>query len=108
MSAPPVQMRPEDWAILQQILARELPGVEVWAFGSRARGDAKPFSDLDLAVITPAGIDLDRMAALREAFAASDLPWKVDVVDWARCAEGFRKLINIEHHILVASSLGCG
>jgi len=37
---------------------------------------------------------LDLSSALAEDFAQSDLPWKVDVVDWATTSEGFRKIIE--------------
>lgn len=69
---------------VEAILHAHVPGREVWAFGSRARCCAKPYSDLDLAIMGEEAISLDTLAALNEAFAESDLPWKVDVVDWAR------------------------
>ena len=48
--SPPVDMRPEHWAMVQDILRRHAPDCDVWAFGSRARHTAKPYSDLDLAL----------------------------------------------------------
>jgi type I restriction enzyme S subunit len=33
-------------------------------------------------------------AALAEDFSESDLPWKVDIVDWATTGESFRKIIR--------------
>ncbi len=91
---PPVDMCPEHWAIVRDILRRHVPQHEVWAFGSRATGKAKPFSDLDLAIITETPLPLDVSAALADDFSASDLPWKVDMVDWARTSEAFRRIIE--------------
>jgi type I restriction enzyme S subunit len=71
-----------------------VPDREVWAFGSRANGTAKAYSDLDLAVITDTPLSLDVSGALREDFAESDLPWRVDIVDWATTSETFRKIIE--------------
>ena len=81
-----LSIEPHHLALVRQILARLLPGREVWAFGSRAGGGAhppKPWSDLDLAVIGAHALTLDEQAALAEAFSESDPPWRVDVVDWA-------------------------
>ncbi len=48
-------------------------------FGSRARGAANPESDLDLAVETVRGRELDRLALMAELRSATGLD--VDVVD---------------------------
>ncbi len=74
--------------------AQELPQREVWAFGSRLKGTAKPHSDLDLVVRGDAPLDIATPARLAEAFAESDLPWRVDVVDWTTCSEAFRALVG--------------
>ena len=93
-AAHPVDMRPAHWEIVRAILQRHVPEHEVWAFGSRAKGSAKPYSDLDLAIITEQPLSLDTLAALNEAFSESDLPWKVDIVDWSRTSEAFRRIIE--------------
>jgi predicted nucleotidyltransferase len=90
---PPIDIRPDLWPIVRDILRRHVPDREVWAFGSRATGKAKPYSDLDLAVIADAPLPLQVGAALVEDFSESDLPWRVDVVDWATTQPGFRRII---------------
>ncbi len=62
--------------------------------GSRTKGTAKHYSDLDLAVISDHALSLAVSAALDDEFTESDLPWKVDVVDWATTSEPFRKIIK--------------
>jgi predicted nucleotidyltransferase len=47
-----LDMRPEHWQIVQDILRQHAPRYEVWAFGSRVKGKAKQHSDLDLAIIS--------------------------------------------------------
>lgn len=103
-SVPAIDIQPEQWVIVQAILRSQVPGREVWAFGSRARHTAKPFSDLDLVVLGDEPLSLSERAALSEAFAESDLPWKVDVVDWATASEEFRRII--ERDRVVVSSPG--
>ena len=92
-SAPPVALDARNWNIVQSILQSHLPTTEVWAFGSRARGTHKPYSDLDLALITSQALPLSKLAQLHDAFDTSDLTIKVDLVDWASTGESFRTII---------------
>lgn len=97
---PPIEIRPDHWKIVQRILQEHVPDLEVWAFGSRAKWSAKEFSDLDLAIITDEPLPLDTSAALSEAFSESDLPWKVDVVDWASVGDELKKVITRDKVVL--------
>lgn len=91
---PDIDLTPHDWAEVQRILRTCVPGYEVWAFGSRVKGAAKKYSDLDLAVITEQPLSMALMAELRQALDESDLTIKVDVVDWAQTSATFRKIIE--------------
>src|SRR5208282_982191 len=86
---PIIDIRPDYWEIVHDILRKHVPQHEVWAFGSRAKWTAKPYSDLDLAIITDVPLSLDVQAAMAEDFSESDLPWGVDVIDWATTSESF-------------------
>lgn len=90
---PPIDIRPDHWQIVRRILRRQVPGYAVWAFGSRATRTAKPYSDLDLAIIGDRPLPLFVCAALAQAFSESDLPWKVDIIDWATTDAPFREVI---------------
>ncbi|MDZ7868554.1 MAG: nucleotidyltransferase domain-containing protein [Rheinheimera sp.] len=72
---------------------RLLAGYPVWAFGSRAEGRGKAYSDLDLVIVSTEPLPLALLAEVAEAFSESDLPWKVDLVDWATTSEAFRQRI---------------
>ena len=91
---PPVHMAASHWAIVQDILQKQAPEYQVRAFGSRATGKPKPYSDLDLAIMTDRPLTLSQLTELTDAFADSDLPWKVDIVDWASTDERFRDIIR--------------
>ncbi len=96
-----LDVAPEYLHIIMQILQKHVPQYAVWAFGSRVKGTAKPYSDLDLAVITSEqALPLSIHAALAEAFSESDLPWKVDIVDWQLASPDFRRIIE-SHHIVL-------
>jgi len=79
------------------ILAANLPhDAKVWVFGSRATGRARRYSDLDLAIDAGRPVTLDELAQLAEAFRESDLPYKVDIVDWQSIDDRFRQIIKVE------------
>ena len=87
-------IRPDHLDIVREILRRRVPHRDVLAFGSRVAWTAKPYSDLDLAILGDEPMDLVAMDSLKEDFSESDLPWKVDVVDWASASESFRKMVE--------------
>ena len=89
----PIDIAPRDLDTVQGILARHIPLRDVRAFGSRVTQTAKPFSDLDLAVMGDRPLPDSLSAELKEAFRESDLPFKVDVVDWASTDAAFREII---------------
>jgi type I restriction enzyme S subunit len=94
MSEPLIDIRPDHLKIVLDILGRQIPDREVWAFGSRVTWKAKDYSDLDLAVISDKPLGYKLLGALKDDFAESDLPFKVDVVDWATTSESFREIIR--------------
>ncbi|TDM08093.1 MAG: hypothetical protein C4K60_00855 [Ideonella sp. MAG2] len=100
----PVDLLPHHLQEVLQILARHVPNIEVRAFGSRVKGTAKPYSDLDLALMTTQPLPLAQEAALKEAFDEASLPFKVDVLDWASTAPAFRQLIAQDGVCLRAAS----
>ena len=92
----------EQLLIVKDILRRNVPHLAVWAFGSRTRNTAKKYSDLDLAIITDDALDLGVHATLVDEFSNSNLPWKVDIVDWALTDDVFRDVIR-EHYVVIQS-----
>ena len=82
-SPPPLDLSLEQRELVSLILRETLGDAEVYAFGSRATGRARPFSDLDLLVVQPQALSLAERVALRNAFERSTLPFRVDIVDAA-------------------------
>jgi predicted nucleotidyltransferase len=91
---------PDHLRIVLQLLAEQVPELEVWAFGSRVHGHPKPHSDLDLALVSQAPLDLDRLARLSLAFEDSDLPFRVDLVEWSTASPAFRGCIERQHEVI--------
>jgi predicted nucleotidyltransferase len=83
----------EHLGLIVALLGEHVPGAEVLAFGSRVRGGAKKHSDLDLVVRSAGRLSLSTLGELRLAFQESDLPFRVDVVDWHAISDSFRSII---------------
>ena len=95
ISSPPIiDLRPDHWELVLEILQRRLPSRHVFAFGSRATWTAKDYSDLDLAVMGEQPLPLSVLSALNEEFVGSDLPFRVDIIDFANVDDGFRTVIQ--------------
>ena len=82
------------------ILSKYVPGYEIWAFGSRVNQKPKKHADLDLVIKTDSPLPVKTLAFLRDAFSESNLPFKVDVVDWSRINKEFQKIIENKFEIL--------
>jgi predicted nucleotidyltransferase len=94
MTSAPV-LRDRDLAAVRQTLRAFLPsGATVRVFGSRARGAARPGSDLDLAIDAGRPLTRQESGALEEAFEELSLPFRVDLVDVHAASEGFVALIS--------------
>lgn len=96
----PLDLRPDHLAMVMAILHRQVPDREVWAFGSRAKGGAKRTSDLDLCVIGQTPLPYETAAHLRMDFSESDIPYTIDLVDWANTSPAFRRIIESERVVI--------
>ena len=88
-----IDLNPHHLDTVRAILAEHVPDCEVMAFGSRAAWTAHERSDLDLAVACGERAADGAITRLREAFEDSDLPIRVDVLDWHTIADSFRETI---------------
>jgi len=95
-----IDLNPKHFEIVQHILAKHVPGCEVRAFGSRVKWTAKDYSDLDLAVVGSKPLTLRQTGQLAEAFEESNLPIRVDVLDWHTISEEFKKIITEEYEVI--------
>jgi predicted nucleotidyltransferase len=99
MIEPRLNLPPQSVGMVREILKREIPGVEVWVFGSRIQGRSRPFSDLDLALKGPSQIEPSTLTRLQMAFEDSNLPIFVDVLDLSEVSEAFRHRIEANHMV---------
>lgn len=94
-----IDISPKHLEEVRKILHQHLPRVQVWAFGSRVTAEAAEGSDLDLVVHSPDGEALP-LGRVREAFRDSNLPFTVELLDWATIPERFRREIFKNYEVV--------
>lgn len=95
-----INVADEQMEMIRAILAQYVPDAEVRAFGSRTDGTARKHSDLDVAIVGDKKMEFSTLNRLREAFEDSELPFRVDVLDWHSISESFRSVIA-KHYIVL-------
>jgi predicted nucleotidyltransferase len=95
-----IDLDERDLAEVRRVLKEHAGDCEVRVFGSRIEGKAKRFSDLDLALVCEEKLNWQKIAMLKDAFAASNLPITVDIVDWLAISEEFRAIIEKNSEII--------
>ena len=88
--------------ILEQI-ELYIPDSTVWAFGSRVKGSNRSTSDLDLAVLCDKETARKQLPALNEVFVESDIPFKIQLLDFNRLPENMQDNIKEKYIILYTS-----
>jgi hypothetical protein len=99
-----IDLAPQHLATVRAILQTTVPSIHAFAFGSRVHSaelvaKVKKHSDVDIALEPAHPLDWRVLADVREAFEESDLPMRVDVIDWSVCTDDFK------HHVVNKYSL---
>jgi len=97
MKTPAIALEPRYHTQLLQVVNRCMAGTHgvVQLFGSRARGNPRPSSDIDLAVSVDANAG-GVLSRLRENLEESTIPFCADVVDLGTCGSALAKEIRRE------------
>lgn len=87
---------------LEALLSRYLPGVEVWAYGSRVNGESHSTSDLDLVLRGPGlqKIAAEQIFDFKEALTESNIPILVEVFDWTTLPNSFHTEIERRYMVI--------
>src|SRR4051812_8312421 len=96
LSLQQLDMQPRHLNLLRNLLQQYLPYAEIWAYGSRVTGQNHEASDLDLVVRQPADLtqETSQLWEVQEALIESNLPIRVDILDWARIPTSFQQEIE--------------
>ena len=84
-----IHMEKKHWGILIEIL--EKYKYNFYAFGSRVSGNCKKFSDID--IFFNEEIPNNILLKLEEEFEESDLPFKVDLINYKKCDSDFQSIM---------------
>jgi len=95
-----IDLPPSQIETVKRILSEHVPECEVRVFGSRIKQAAKAWSDLDLAIVGTDKLGQHALYDLKEAFEESDLPIRVDVLDWHAISPEFRAVIDGDHEVI--------
>ena len=98
-----LHLQPKHRKVLEALLREHLPGVEVWAYGSRVSGKSHDGSDLDLVLRGPglAEIPIGQLGDFEAAVRESTIPFLVEARDWTRLPERFHREIAQDHVVLM-------
>ena len=85
-----LQLENNDYNILQRILSKY--PYQFYAYGSRVKGTARRFSDLDLCYQEEIPISI--ISKIKEELEESDLPFIVELVNWKSMRATFQSMIS--------------
>lgn len=91
--------------IIRGILRKHVPDYEARAFGSRVNGTARTYSDLDLVIVGKTKLPKKILYLIKEEFEESDLPFRVEIMDWQAISADFRKIIKTRYEVIQTAIL---
>jgi predicted nucleotidyltransferase len=90
------EIRPTDKNKIIALTSALFPHAVIYLFGSRATGTFSRGSDIDIALDAGQELDFVAVGELREVLNATNVPRKIDVVDFHAVSEGMRQTIRTE------------
>ena len=91
-------LRPQYLKILTDIFESYCPEAEIWAYGSRVKGDAHEGSDLDMVV--KSFNSNKNIYKLRELINDSNIPILTDILEFEKLPKTFQEEIEKEYVII--------
>lgn len=76
-----------------------IPNAKIYLFGSRARETHREWSDIDLALDTGAILPTSKVGEVKDVLAATNMPYKIDVLDFNMISPTMQEIIKRERKI---------
>jgi predicted nucleotidyltransferase len=89
-----IELSPVQLSLARQLIGQHIPHQTVVVFGSRVSSTVKPYSDLDLCIMNNTPLPPLHLISLKEAFSNSDLPFRTDILEWAKLSDEFKTIIQ--------------
>ena len=70
--------------------------VQIWLFGSHAKGTTHRYSDIDIAILPIGQLPAGWISQLKEIIEQSTIPYFVDIIDLSKTDEDFRNKVFSE------------
>ena len=86
-------MNKQDKEFIITVIKKLLPQAHIYLFGSRARKDNQPESDIDVAIDNNQKIDLHTLSIIKEEIEESTIPFTVDIIDLQAVSDDFKEQI---------------
>ena len=95
-----ISVSSEEFEIIINILKVYIKKGKVYAFGSRYKNNNRKFSDFDIAIDMGEKLSFEFLNILKDAFEESDLPYRVDIIDYNNISDKFKKIIDCGNEII--------
>lgn len=82
--------------LLKRIVYKYLPDdlYKAFIFGSRATGQNRKYSDIDLGISGPRPLTPKEYVSIQSELEESDIPYRVDLVDFAKVNDKFKRTLS--------------
>lgn len=90
----------KEFDIIINILHSHIKKGKVYAFGSRYKNNNRKFSDFDIAIDTDEKLSFEFLNILKDAFEESDLPYRVDIIDYNNISDKFKNIVDSCNEII--------
>lgn len=92
-------IKPEQLKMLTDIFDNYCPNAEIWAYGSRIKGNAHSGSDLDL-VVKNFNSKFAKLSELRQLINGSNIPFLVDINEFDKLPKSFQEEILKDYIVI--------
>jgi predicted nucleotidyltransferase len=95
-----IDAKTNDLDFIKNVIKMYLSDCEIRVFGSRIKKRSKKYSDIDIAIVSKEKIDWVTIEKIKERFSISDLPYRVDILDYNSLSLNFKKIVDKNYIVL--------